>query len=43
MPVSTLQGYADPSTFVGFPAVMRVTRWLERPLTDFVERDVTGA
>ena len=31
-----LAGYANTDTFVGFPAVMRVTRWLERPLTDFI-------
>ena len=34
-----LRSYADPETFVGFPDVMRVTQWLGRPLTDFVDRE----
>jgi transcriptional regulator with XRE-family HTH domain len=34
-----LAGYAKADRFVNFPAVMRVTRWLGRPLTDFILRD----
>jgi hypothetical protein len=33
-----LVGYARPDTFVSFPTVMRVVRWLGRPLTDFIHR-----
>lgn len=33
---ATLAGYAQANTFVTFPAVMRVTGWLSRPLTDFI-------
>ena len=32
-----LASYARPDTFVSFPSIVRVTCWLERPLTDFVQ------
>ena len=36
---STLAGYAKADKFVTFPTAIRVTCWLGRPLTDFIEVD----
>lgn len=39
LPPSVVARYRGADRFVNFPAVMRLTRWLDRPLTDFIDRE----